>query len=70
MASKNATRQIAMPKPLRPCLAARGVQRRPQQSHLYEIVEVTGLQRSVLTVVGETQQLARFRAQALVLAAT
>ena len=40
----------------RTCLFYGSVQRRPQQADLDEVVEVTGLQRSVLAVVAEGQQ--------------
>ncbi|TFE69316.1 hypothetical protein A7Q09_05340 [Methylacidiphilum sp. Yel] len=37
------------------------VQRSTEESHLHEIVEVTGLERGVLPVVGEAQNIARGR---------
>ena len=43
---------------LRALVLGRLVQRRAQQGHLGEVVEVPGLQRGVLPVVGEAQELA------------
>jgi len=36
------------------------VKRRPEQGYLSEVVEVTGLKRSILPIVGETEELASF----------
>ena len=38
----------------------RPIERRPHQRHLDEVIEVPRLQRSVLTIVREAQQLPRF----------
>ena len=62
-ASKTPRDSSACASPAAPLACGGLVQRRAQQSDLREVVEVPGLQRGVLPVVGEAQELARLRAQ-------
>ena len=55
--------QLVVGESGRACGARGSVQRGPQHRHLHEVVEVGGLQRGVLAVVGERQQLAGLGAQ-------
>ena len=60
---EDGARQIAVAQSQRLRLVACPMQCRPQQGYLRKVVEVARLQRSVLTVVGEAQELARLGAQ-------
>ena len=53
-------------RPCAPLLLGRLVQRRAQQGDLGEVVEVPGLQRGVLPVVGEAEELAGLRLEVAV----
>ena len=57
--SEDVTRQVAMPQTRRRPLRAGSTECGAQQGDLDEVVEVTSLQRGILTVVGKAQQLAR-----------
>ncbi len=63
---KDALGELIVPDAALPGCLNRCVEGRAHEAHFDEIVEVPGLQRGVLPIVSETEQLARFLIQRVV----